>query len=207
MKRTEDVFKPALQGKKLPILTLDNKWHQLFTQTQTSTQIEVLAKELNDLLMRQGKLNTEAKEIRKLKKKLLDEIMEQAGVLEQESDKKTEKKLGQNKKLLEECNEKLDSYKEELHFLPAEIERVNYQLMLATMETCYDFLQDNSAELESIEAWIKEVRMELKKKIIRKQEREAKNRELYSYMHDIFGADVIEIFDMKYNPEEKKPAN
>ena len=22
-------------------------------------------------------------------------------------------------------------------------------------------------------------------------------------MHDIFGADVIELFDMKYNPEEK----
>lgn len=207
MKRTEDVFKPALIGKKLPILTLDNKWHKLFTQTETSTQIEVLAKELNDLLMRQGKLNTEAKEIRKLKKKLLDEIMEQAGALEQELDKKTEKKLSQNKKLLEECNEKLDSYKEELRFLPAEIDRVNYQLMVATMEACYEFLQENSAEVEAIEAWIKEIRIELKKKIIRKQEREVKNRELYSYMHDIFGADVIEIFDMKYNPEEKKPAN
>lgn len=24
------------------------------------------------------------------------------------------------------------------------------------------------------------------------------NQELYSYMHDIFGAEVIEIFDMKY---------
>ena len=25
-------------------------------------------------------------------------------------------------------------------------------------------------------------------------------------MHDIFGAEVIEIFDMKYNPEERKKA-
>ena len=33
------------------------------------------------------------------------------------------------------------------------------------------------------------------------------NQQLYSYMHDIFGADVIEIFDMKYNPDEKYRKN
>ena len=27
------------------------------------------------------------------------------------------------------------------------------------------------------------------------------NDELYSYMHDIFGPDVIEMFDLKYNPK------
>ena len=27
------------------------------------------------------------------------------------------------------------------------------------------------------------------------------NDELYSYMHSIFGAEVIEMFDMKYNPK------
>ena len=26
---------------------------------------------------------------------------------------------------------------------------------------------------------------------------------LYSYMHDIFGAEVIELFDMEYDPQEK----
>ena len=26
---------------------------------------------------------------------------------------------------------------------------------------------------------------------------------LYAYMHDIFGAEVIELFDMQYDPEEK----
>ena len=31
---------------------------------------------------------------------------------------------------------------------------------------------------------------------MRKQEKEIKNHELYSFMHDIFGADVVEIFDV-----------
>ena len=38
--------------------------------------------------------------------------------------------------------------------------------------------------------------------MVRKMEKEQQNHELYSYMHAIFGADVIDIFDMKYNPEE-----
>ena len=32
MARKDDVFKAALSGKRIPVLTLDSKWHQLFTQ-------------------------------------------------------------------------------------------------------------------------------------------------------------------------------
>ena len=200
MKKSEDAFKRALQGKKLPILTLDNKWHKLFTQTGTNSRIEALVKELNELLMRQGKANTESKEIRKLKKKLMGNIVENAGSLDQERDKKAQKKLEESKRLIAECNEKLDNYVEELQVLPGEIDRVNYKLMLATMDVCYDYLQENTKEVEEIEDWIREVRVALKKNVIRKQEKERKNNALYSYMHDIFGADVIEIFDIKYDP-------
>ena len=42
---------------------------------------------------------------------------------------------------------------------------------------------------------------ELKEKLILKQEKETVNQELYSYMHDIFGADVINLFDTKYKIE------
>jgi hypothetical protein len=34
---------------------------------------------------------------------------------------------------------------------------------------------------------------------------EQRNHDIYSYMHDIFGADVINMFDMRYNPEEHHP--
>ena len=37
--------------------------------------------------------------------------------------------------------------------------------------------------------------------MLQKQQREVMNDELYSYMHAIFGPDVIEMFDMKYNPQ------
>ena len=51
--------------------------------------------------------------------------------------------------------------------------------------------------------WVMDIRVELKKRLIRKQEMEQKNQDIYAYMHDIFGAEVVNLFDMKYNPEDE----
>lgn len=201
MSRKEEVYKPALVGKNIPILTLDNKWHRLFTQTEISPEIKAKEQELNDLLKRQGKLNHECKKLRTIKAKLRDEIVSlmdggnESGV--------AQKKQEENKKLIEDCNERLESNQDELLDIEKEISMVNYDLMLLSMEVCYDAIRDNTAEIEQIDKWINQMRIELKKNVVRKQEREVYNQNLYSYMHDIFGPEVIEIFDMKYNPAEK----
>ena len=74
--------------------------------------------------------------------------------------------------------------------------------MLETMELCYYVLKKNEKDIVDIAAWINQVRVELTKNILRKQEKELTNQRLYSFMHDILGPDVIEIFDMQYNPME-----
>lgn len=203
MSKSDEVFKQALIGKKIPILTLDHKWHKLFTQAEYSSEIKSMEKELNELLKRQGKVNTESKELKKLKKKLMDEVVILADEMGEHPTKKQDKDMSDHKRLINECNEKMDAYEEEMVELPRQINQLNNKLMLITMEVCYKKLQENTQELEEIEKWIGEIRRELKKKVVRKQEKEAMNHRLYSYMHDIFGADVIELFDMKYDPEEK----
>ena len=203
MSRTDKVFKPALKGKKIPILTLDNKWHKLFPKGKTKL-IDNTATQLNELLMRQGKVNTQVKEMKALKKKLMDGIVLTADELQTGKGKALgEKKLSESKRLIEECNEKLEIYEDEQLDLPRLIEDKNYELMLMTMDCCYEALTNNTEEIQRIEKWVNEIRVELKKKLILKQELEDSNHTMYSYMHDIFGADVIELFDLKYNPEEK----
>lgn len=204
MSRTDDIYKPALNGRNIPVLTLDNKWHQLFTQTQPDKRIRRLEEELNELLKRQGKATTEIKEIRKLKKKLMNEIMDNAEEASVENNPKAQKKADENKRLITECNVMMGNYKEELLELPREIDRVNKKLMLLTMETCYDRLKKNEKEIEEISQWITDIRIKLKENLVRKQEMEEANQELYSYMHDIFGADVINIFDTKYQIKDDK---
>lgn len=198
MSRKDEIYSPALKEKKIPILTLDNKWHRLFTQTNPNKTILRLEDELNDLLKKQGKATTESKDIKRLKKKLMQEIVENAEDTAEGNNQKALKKMEDNKRLINECNERLTMYEDQLIELPGEIDRVNRELMLQTMDICYDTLKTNETEIEETAKWVAAIRVELKKRLIRKQEMEQMNQELYSYMHDIFGAEVIEIFDMKY---------
>lgn len=202
MSRTEDIYKPALMRKKIPILTLDNKWHKLFTQAEPNKRLKRREEELNELLKKQGKANTEIKEIKKLKKKLMQGIMENASEASSGNDAMARRKTDESKRLLGECNEKIAGYEDELIELPREIDKVNKELMLMTMEICYDRLKENEKEIEEITNWVTRVREELKEKLVLKQEKELMNQELYSYMHDIFGVDVINLFDMRYRDRE-----
>ena len=202
----QEMFRAALQGKKIPILTLDNKWYRLLDEG-TRASVKEVEERLNNLLKRQGKLNTETEDIKKLKKKLIGEIVPLVSEADESGDISLEKKIDQNKRLVEECNQRLEDYKDELRELPREIDRANFQLMMTTMDYCYDIIQGNSEEIEKIDAWVKEIRIELKKRLVRKQEMEQQNFEIYSYMHDIFGADVIDVFDMQYKPENVQPVD
>lgn len=199
-----EVFSKALEGVNLPILTLDNKWYRLLSKLGRES-VKSLEDELNSLLKRQGKINTETKQIRKRKKQLMNEIVPMVNELEQSKNPQLEKKIEDNKKLIENCNEMLDAYREEMLDLPKQINAVNLKLMLMTMEYCYVELQTNSNDIKQIDEWVTDIRIQLKKQLVKKQEMEHQNHTIYSYMHDIFGSDVLEMFDMQYNPEEKHP--
>ncbi len=203
MARADDKFKPALVGKKIPILTLDNKWHRLFTQSEFTPELKGLEKNLNDLLKRQAKVTSESKELKKIKKKLMDDVVLLADAMGEHPSKKQDKEMSERKRLIEECNEKMDAYEEEMVELPRQINQLNNRLMLITMDICYRKLRQSTEELNEIDEWINGIRRELKKKVVRKKEKEAVIARLYSYMHDIFGAEVIELFDMEYDPDAK----
>lgn len=199
-----DAFEEALVGKHVPVLTLDKKWYRLLDALGRES-VKSLEDELNELLRRQGKLNSEIKEIKRLKKRLMSEIVPMADEMNQGGDPELEKQIEEHKRLIAECNEKLDGHQDEMLDLPREIDRVNVKLMLMTMDYCYDEMQENTDEIDRIADWIAQVRVELKKNIVRKQEMEQKNHQIYSYMHDIFGARIVDLFDMKYDPEKQHP--
>lgn len=186
----------ALADKKLPVATLDTKWHKLFTKVEKTKAVNEAEKTLNELLRKQGKINNEIKVIKKVKKDLMDEIVN----LMEDSDGKS--KVENNKKLISECNDKIDAHNEELMEMPAQIAEANKRLMIATMNTCYDDLHDNEKHINELSEWLAAIRVELKKNVVRKQELEIANQEIYSYMHDIFGPAAIDLFDMTYNPSD-----
>ncbi|MEE1102285.1 MAG: hypothetical protein U0K86_12530 [Agathobacter sp.] len=198
--RTEEEFKQALHEKKVPLLVLDQKWHRLFAIHGKTDEIKETEEELNGLLARQGKLNSEVKDLKKLKNTLMNNIMENMDDSISEAERnQREKKLEEDKRLIEEINEKISNAEDELLDLPNIIKECNEELMLLSMDYFYSKLRVNQQEAKEIEDWITQVRIDLKKNIIKKQNREINNREIYAYLHDILGNEVIDIFDIQYD--------
>ena len=193
MSRVDDKFIPALEGKHVPILVLDNKWYKLISSLDIPDGLKQNENKLKEALKAQGRINSKIKEIRKLKKRLMNEVV---GNMDNDAAQE-----GNIKERIDVCNKELEELETEIAPVMDEIEKLNYNLMLDTMELCYDSLNSNTETINEIADWIREMRIELKKNVVRKQEREFKNFQMYSYMHDIFGPEVIDIFDMKYNPE------
>ena len=194
MKQRQD-FKSALIGKTVPLLILDQKWHRLFAVHGKTEEIKALEGKISTLLTEQSKCNTRLKELKRLKGKLLDEIVQRM-----EDD---EKKLEDNKRMIDEINEKIDACEEQLADIPFQLREANDELMLCSMDYFYEKIRVNQVEADEIEEWINQIRIDLKKNIIRKQNRDINNREIYAYLHDIFGAEVINIFDIKYENESE----
>lgn len=200
-----DRFNEAITTTKIPILILDNKWHRIFGKVNPTDEIKSYEKELTALIKQQGKLNNEQKDLKRIKSELMKGIVDNMDGAESSlSEKERQKKLDDNKRLINETNERIESNEDALLDLPKQIDEINKKLMLATMQMCYERLSSNTEEIEEIANWIKSIRIELKKKVVKKQDLEIYNSELYAYMHDIFGPQVMELFDMKYVPTTHK---
>lgn len=183
----------ALAGKKVPILILDYKWHQLFKKENKTSQIKKLEQDLNELLKKQGRLNHEEKELKRIKHRMMEQIIANMEITE---DARIIKQREENKRLIEETNEKLRAIEEEIEKLPQQIRETNEKLLIESMAICYKQLHANQKKIKETEIWIEEVRAQLREQAGNKQEMESRNAQIYSYMHDILGPEIVDVFDL-----------
>jgi hypothetical protein len=188
-------FYSIVKDKKLPILTLDARWHEVFPEDHKTSEIKNLEQRVNNLLKKQGKLVNDIKDMKRLKNDLIKDIMANMEISKDPIGRAKEKKLEKNKQFINELNDKLTAAMDELAEIPYKVKVENEALLAESIHIFYDELDDNKLEIKEITAWIASIREELRNKILIKQDLEAKNTLMYSYMHDILGADLIEMFD------------
>ena len=198
--KSEEDFKKALIGKKVPLLVLDQKWHRLFAIHGKTDQIREIETQLDRYLAEQGQCNNDLEDLKKLKSKLISNIVQNMdGTTEIADSVSRQKKLDDDKRMIDEINEKVENLEDRLLELPKLINETNESLMLMSMDYFSEKIITNREESKEIEEWISGIRIELKKNIIKKQNRDINNREIYAYLHDIFGAEVLDLFDIQYD--------
>ena len=189
----------ALQKKRVPLLTLDPRWHQLFPEHTKSKELKRKEEALKTLVKKQGQTNNDLKEYEKARKVVMENVLQNmTDGNEQDSDIRG-KKQDANQKLLEELKDKIRSAEELQDRLPEEIKEANQELLLQSMRECYDTLVTNTSAIRYEEQKIQEMRAELTEHILRKQDMEMQSSETYKFMHDLLGAELLEIFDREYD--------
>lgn len=175
----------------IPILTLDERWYHLVNDKIKTDEIAYWEKQVNELLKKQGRLNTDIKDIKKLKKQLINDVVEN---MESDGDNR-EHVMNQNQRLIQESKDKIANLEDELKELPRELARANERLLTETLKVCYSKMNSNHEDIEVLNKWIDATRVKLKKNILIKQDKETNNENMYSLIHDIIGPENCSAVD------------
>lgn len=195
----EEKYIEALKRKRVPLLTLDPRWHQLFPDHLKTKKLAKLEKNLNKLIKKQGQTNNDIKEYEKARKVIMDNILQNMTDGHELDSPIREKKQDANQKMLEELKEKIREAEELQDRLPEEIKQANEELLFESMRICYETLITNTRGIEEEETWIQTVRAALTEHILHKQEMEIRNTETYKFMHDLLGREIVEMFDRDHD--------
>ena len=190
---TYDALKNKGVFTNIPILTLDERWYRLVNDKIKTDEIAYWEKQVNELLKKQGRLNTDIKDIKKLKKQLINDVVEN---MESDDDSRARQKLmNQNQRLIQESKDKIANLEDELMELPRELARANEKLLTETLKVCYGKMNSNTEDIEVLTKWIDATRVKLKKNILIKQDKETSIESMYSPIHDIIGPENCSAVD------------
>jgi chromosome segregation ATPase len=190
--------KPHIEIKKSGhIVILDQNWHSLFTGKKPY-KIKVLEIQLNKLMKEQGKVNSEYKAYKAIKKKMMDEIIQGMTVAFDDQKAEGTKNLKKKQKNIQEINAKFDNYEKRKLELPHEIEKVNQVLLKESMIIFYERMIHHKEKKRRLESEIQILHEKVKELVGKKEDLEEENAKLYAFMHDIAGLEVIEQLDTHY---------
>lgn len=187
-----------LKKKNIPIACLDERWLRLFPDSEKTPLIKKLENELKELLKRQGKVNTDLKDIRVVRDKLTQSVLETAEDTSIPENKRL-KKQAASQRLIVEARQKQDNLELELDELPDKIKEANSALIFESVRVCYQRINQNKQDIDMLEQWIEQMREKLKERVVLKQDKEITNEEIYTYLHGMLGVGVMEAFDEKSN--------
>lgn len=190
------MLKGMTEFRKVAALTLDEKWYQLVPEKDKTEEMKKLEKQLNDCLKKQGQINNDIKEVKKIKSNIIRDVVK--NMEKDDIDPKEQKIINDSQRLIQEAKEKIASLEDEALEIPKKISEANQKLMIASINYFYDKINANNEDIKVLDKWINETRIKLKKNLLIKQDKESKNDSIYAYMHDIFGHEIMGILD-KYN--------
>ena len=194
-KTYDDIDYEALYNElrmiNIPVLVLDKGWHDLFWDGKPK-EIQRLEKELTTALKGQGKVKIDREELNNLKKALMKQIIEN---MDAEENTIESKKVEKSKKLIDEINDKLILLEDRQLDLPEEIQDTNARLMMAGLKEVLSTTVQNIDDIKELESEIREMKAELKSKILLRVQKIEENDAVYKYLNRTVGRGFVKKYE------------
>lgn len=186
-----EIMKEAAH-RDIPILILDERYNIVMPDKDKTPRIRKLEARVSSILKKQGKVTNEIKELRQLKQRLVQKIVDN---MDGDGDKHHKATMNKAQKLMQDAKERLEALEDQELDIPRELRDANLELLMEFVQVNYERLNSNREDIELLDKWISDTRVELKKRLLIKQDKEMKNTNIYAYMHDLLGPDLIDLFD------------
>ncbi len=188
----------TLRQSRVPILTLDKGWHNMFPIEKKTKNILQSEERLNKLIKEQGKLTNEYKEYVQIKKQYMDQILALTTEAFDNQSESAKDGMSKAQKYILDINNRLENIEKRLRELPEEIQIANSILLEESVKVCYGEMKESQVALQDLNQWIEETRTILKVKLEQKGIHEERVQGIYAYLHNLVGSDFIEYLDKNY---------
>lgn len=190
--------KKTLRRNNISLLTLDERWNSLFINTQKSEDILRGEEKIRELLKEQARLITESKEIQHRKKVLMDKIMKLTVEAFENNRDEAKNEMQACEKEIKKINERLLQLEQGLEKIPEQMQDANIALLEQTVNRVYFKMRENQRRVKELEALIEETREKLKLYIDEKESLSQDYTDIYTYFHDLLGAEELERLDKEH---------
>jgi len=188
----------TLRKNDISLLILDERWNKLFSNTQKTPSIERSENKLKELLKQEARLTAEKKEIAAAKKQHMDNIIKLTADVFEKNDAEAKKQMQASEHEIKRINERAARIEEELDAMPDRLKQANLELLEQTVNIVYYKIRASKKRVEELEKLIEETKTRLKEYIDEKESLVQDDTDIYSYFHDLLGAEELEKLDKEF---------
>ncbi len=188
----------TLRKNDISLLILDERWNMLFSNTQKTPAIERSEERLKELLKQEARLTAEKREIAASKKRHMDNIIKLTADVFEKNDADAKKQMQASEHEIKRINDRAVQIEELLDAMPDRLKQANLELLEQTVNIVYYKIRASKKRVEELEKLIEETRNRLKGYIDEKESLSQDDTDIYSYFHDLLGADELEKLDKEF---------
>lgn len=197
-KKKSSFDKKVLRKNDISLLILDERWNNLFANSEKPPEIIKSEEKIKELLKEQARLIAESKDIAHRKKVYMDKILKLTTDAYEKNNEEAQDKMKEFEKEIKKINDRLQEIEKAIDEMPDNIKEANLELLEKAVYIIYISMRARQKRVQELETLVEETKNKLKEYIDEKESLSQDNTDVYSYFHDLLGGEELEKLDKEY---------